>query len=144
SFFQMVGLAEAAVREARVRVATCLAQLGVLIDEHAITINLAPADLRKSGASLDVAIAAALLGALGLVPSAALEGLLLLGELGLDGSIHAVRGVLPQLDGARARGVKRAIVPLDNAREAGLVRGANVYVASTLEEVRAHLAGERE
>ena len=63
AFFQMVGLAEAAVREARVRVASALARLGVLLDEHAITVNLAPADLRKSGAALDLAIAIGVLGA---------------------------------------------------------------------------------
>src|SRR6188768_2798703 len=63
SMFQMVGLAEAAVRESRVRVAAALARLGVLLDEYAITVNLAPADLRKTGASLDLAIAIAILGA---------------------------------------------------------------------------------
>ncbi|MCK6531800.1 MAG: ATP-binding protein [Polyangiaceae bacterium] len=140
-FFQLVGLAEAAVREARVRVASALSRLGVLLDEHAITVNLAPADLKKRGAGLDVAIALALLGAVGRLPAPALAGVLVLGELGLDGSLRPVRGVLPQLLGARARGVRRAIVPASNAREAGLVREMEVLVARQLESIVAYLAG---
>lgn len=141
AFFQLVGLAEAAVREARVRVASALSRLGVLLDEHAVTVNLAPADLRKRGTGLDVAIAVALLGALDRLPPSALDGVLVLGELSLDGGLRAVRGVLPQLEGARARGVRRAIVPLDNAREAGLVRDLEVFVASSLESVLGHFTG---
>src|SRR3954465_13110181 len=105
SFFQMVGLAEAAVREARVRVASALAKLGVLLDEYAITVNLAPADLRKSGAALDVAIAVAVLGAVGSLDPLSASKLLMVGELSLDGTLRPVRGVLPQLDGARSRGL---------------------------------------
>ncbi|MBK7580248.1 MAG: YifB family Mg chelatase-like AAA ATPase [Myxococcales bacterium] len=141
SFFQLVGLAEAAVREARVRVAAALARLGVLLDEHAITVNLAPADLRKRGTGLDLAMALALLGALDELPAPELEGVLVLGELSLEGGLRPVPGVLPQLEGARARGMKRAVVPAKNAREAGLVRGMDVFVASSLAEIREHLTG---
>ena len=143
AFFQMVGLAEAAVREARVRVASSLALLGVLIDEYAVTINLAPADLRKSGAALDVAIAVAVLGAVDKLAPESLAGVMLLGELSLDGRLRPIRGVLPQLEGARLRGVRTAIVPAGNAREAGLVGGIEVRVADRLESVCAHLKGER-
>ena len=142
AFFQLVGLAEAAVREARVRVASALARLGVLLDEHAITVNLAPADLRKRGTSLDVAIAVALLGALDRLPAGALDDVLVLGELSLEGGLRPVRGVLPQLVGARARGIRRVIVPEANAREAGLVRGLDVHVASSLESVVLHFTGQ--
>jgi magnesium chelatase family protein len=135
AFFQLVGLAEAAVREARVRVASALAKFGVLLDEYAITVNLAPADLRKAGAALDVAIAAAVLGAIGRVPSGPLDEVLLLGELALDGSVRPVRGLLPQLQGALGRGFSRAIVPAPNAREAGLVGDLDVRLASTLADV---------
>jgi magnesium chelatase family protein len=144
SFFQMVGLAEAAVREARVRVASALARLGVLLDEYAITVNLAPADVRKSGAALDLAIAAAILGAVGVVPPHALEGVLLVGELSLDGSLRPVRGLLPQLDGARARGVFSAVVPSGNAAEAGLATGITVFRADSLAMLVAHLVDERQ
>lgn len=143
AFFQMVGLAEAAVREARVRVASALAGFGVLLSEYAITVNLAPADLRKTGASLDVAIALATLAAIGALPSGVLESVLVLGELSLEGAIQAVRGVLPQLAGAAARGVREAIVPVGNTREAGLNRAIDVRAASTLADVVAHLRGER-
>lgn len=143
SFFQMVGLAEAAVRESRVRVASALATLGVLLDEYAITVNLAPADLRKSGATLDVAIAMAVLAATRQVPVQALEGILLLGELSLDGAVRSVRGVLPQLHGAAARGVEQVIVPAGNAAEAGLASGLDVRVASSLAEVVAALTSGR-
>lgn len=141
AFFQLVGLAEAAVREARVRVASALARLGVLLDEFAITVNLAPAELRKSGAALDVAMALGVLGAIGRIDGERLSGVLLLGELSLGGEIRPIRGVLPQLEGARLRGTASAIVPAGNAAEAGLVEGIRVHAAESLEQVISHLRG---
>jgi magnesium chelatase family protein len=139
AFFQMVGLAYAAVRESRVRVASALAQFGVLLDEYAITVNLAPADLRKTGSALDLALGVAVLAAVGKVPAASLEGVLFLGELSLDGALRPIRGVLPQLDGARSRGVASAIVPDGNQAEAGLVHDLPVHVAGSVQAVVAHL-----
>jgi magnesium chelatase family protein len=141
AFFQMVGLAEAAVREARVRVASALAGIGVLLDEYAVTVNLAPADLRKTGATLDLAIALGILAALGELPHGALERVLVLGELGLDGSLRPVRGLLPQLEGARQRGLSAAVVPHANAIEAGIVGGLDVRLASNLDGALAYFAG---
>ncbi|MDX2052495.1 MAG: YifB family Mg chelatase-like AAA ATPase [Polyangiaceae bacterium] len=135
SLFQMVGLPEAAVREARVRVASALAGIGVLLDEYAITVNLAPADLRKSGAALDLPLAIAVLTAVHALPEGALAECLLLGELGLDGELRAVRGVLPQVDAARMRGLTQAIVPSPNAKEAGQVLGIDIRAARSLREV---------
>jgi magnesium chelatase family protein len=143
AFFQMVGLAEAAVRESRVRVSGALARLGVLLDEYAITVNLAPADLRKSGAALDVAIAAAVLAAVDVLEPKALEHVLLIGELSLDGLLRPVTGVLPRLDGAERRGIHTAIVPRASSLEAGLSRGVKVLSASTLLEVVQHLQKKR-
>jgi magnesium chelatase family protein len=143
SFFQLVGLAEAAVREARVRVASSLASLDVLLDEYAVTVNLAPADLRKAGATLDLAMALGILVALGRIAEHALDGILLLGELGLDGSLRPVRGLLPQLDGAKRRGLHAAIVPAANAIEAGIARGIDVHLARNLEEVVLHFTRRR-
>ena len=143
SFFQMVGLAYAAVRESRVRVASALSQLDVLLDEYAITVNLAPADLRKTWSALDLALGIAVLAAVGKVPTASLEGVLFLGELSLDGALRPIRGVLPQLDGARARRVRAAIVPEGNRAEAGLIKDLPVYVASSMEGVIAHLNGKK-
>ena len=111
SFFQMVGLAEAAVRESRVRVASALANLGVLLDEYAITVNLAPGDLRKSGAALDLAIAVALLAALGLANAKRCQDIQLCGELSLEGLLLPMRGLLPLLEGAKRHGIQQAVVP---------------------------------
>jgi magnesium chelatase family protein len=139
--FRMVGLPEAPVREARVRIASALATLGVLLDEYAITINLAPADIPKSGAMFDLALALGVLGALGRFSSERLDGTLVLGELSLDGSIQPVRGVLPQLRGVLGRWLHTAIVPAANAVEAGLLRSGRVLAAATLERVLRHFEG---
>ncbi|WP_437680760.1 YifB family Mg chelatase-like AAA ATPase [Sorangium sp. So ce131] len=143
SFFQMVGLAEASVRESRVRVRAALQQLGVELDEYVITVNLAPADLKKSGGAYDLAIAIAALAALGKVPSEGLDRIGLLGELSLSGAVRPVRGVLPALRGAAEQGVLRAIVPQGNAREAASVAGIDVLVAEHLGQVVAHLRGNK-
>ncbi len=140
AFFQMVGLADAAVREARVRVASALSKLGVLLDEFALTVNLAPAGVRKQGAGLDLAIACGVLGAIGRIPQAALANVLLLGELSLDGAVRPVAGVLPRVQGNR---LERAIVPAGNAAEAGLIRGTDIRSAHYLEDVVADLSAER-
>ncbi len=137
--FHLVGLAETSVRESRVRVRSALQQVGIDISEFVITVNLAPADLRKSGGSFDLAIAVASLAALGKIPPAALDGTALLGELSLSGALRPVRGVLPALCGAAARGVTRAIVPASNAREAASVPGISVSVAEHLSEIIGHL-----
>jgi magnesium chelatase family protein len=139
----MVGLAYAAVRESQVRVASALSQLGVLLDEYAITVNLAPADLRKTGSALDLALGVAVLAAVGKVPAASLEGVLFLGELSLDGTLRPIRGVLPQLDGARARGLASAVVPEGNRAEAGLVHELPTFIAESLEAVIGHLNGKK-
>jgi magnesium chelatase family protein len=141
AFFQLVGLAEAAVRESRVRVASALSRLGVLMDEYALTVSLAPADLRKTGAGLDLAIAIAVLGAVGRVPADGTRGLVALGELSIEGLIRPIRGTLPLLEGARRLGMRHAIVPRDNAAEAGFSPGIAVLSAATLDEVVQHLNG---
>jgi magnesium chelatase family protein len=144
AFFQMVGLAEAAVRESRVRVTSALARLGVLLDEFAITVNLAPADLRKSGAVLDLAISLAILTAIHHVDGSGMPKVMLLGELSLDGRLQPIRGVLPLLLGAKREGFRLAIVPSGNRAEAGLVDGLQTFVADDLEGVIEHLTGKRE
>ena len=139
--FELVGLAEAAVRESRVRVKSALAQIGVDLSEYRIVVNLAPADVKKYGSGFDLAIAAAALGALKLVDPAALEGVLFLGELSLAGSVHGVRGVLPKLVGARSHGVKCAVVPKPNEAEAALASGIEAYPVATLAELVTYLRG---
>jgi magnesium chelatase family protein len=140
-FFELVGLAAAAVRESRVRVKAALAQLGVHLGECQIVVSLAPADVRKTGSGFDLALAAAALAALGVVPCESLEGALFVGELSLEGTVHPLRGVLPQLVGARDRGVKRAVVPRANAAEAALVEGLDVRTVGSLAELVEALGG---
>jgi magnesium chelatase family protein len=139
--FQIVGLPEAAVRESRVRVRAALAQLGVELHEYVITVNLAPADLRKTGSSFDLAIAVATLGALGRLPTEGLASAVMLGELSLSGEVRAVRGVLPSLLAAAARGFPTAIVPADNGAEAASVPTIRSLRARHLAAVVGHLAG---
>ena len=143
SSFQLVGLAEAAVRESRVRIASALTRLGVAVDEYALTVSLAPADLRKSGAGLDLAIAVAVLGAVGRIPPERTEGFVIAGELSIDGLVRPVRGILPLLEGARRAGLQRALIPRGNAVEGGFALDMQVFSAVTLEEVVAHFLGER-
>ena len=133
--FELVGLAEAAVRESRVRVKSALAQVGVDLSEYRIVVNLAPADVRKHGSGFDLAIAAATLAATRAVSGEGLGDVLLVGELSLTGAVHPHRGVLPQLLGARARGVRRAIVPLSNEHEAALVSGLDTRTVATLDDL---------
>lgn len=142
--FDLVGLAEVAVRESRVRVKSALAQVGVDLSDYRVLVNLAPADLRKNGSAFDVAIAVAVLAALRRVPEESLAGTMILGELSLSGGIHPVRGVLPYAMGARARRFSRVIVPIANEAEAALVEGIDVLVASHLSELAAALAGDGE
>jgi magnesium chelatase family protein len=139
SMFHLVGLAEASLRESRVRVRAALAQIGVDLGEYVITVNLAPADLRKGGGAFDVAIAVATLAAVGKVPADGLDRVAFLGELSLTGAIRPVRGILPALRGAAARGVTTAVVPRANAREAASVPGIEVRVADHLSELALHL-----
>lgn len=139
--FELVGLAEAAVRESRVRVKSALAGVGVDISEYRVTVNLAPADVKKTGSSFDLAIALGTLVALGVLAEGAIDEVVLLGELSLSGGIQPLRGVVAHLLGAKERGVVRAIVPLANEREASLVDGVEVELASTLAEVVAAFRG---
>jgi magnesium chelatase family protein len=140
-FFELVGLAEAAVRESRVRVKSALALLGIDIGECRIVVNLAPGDMKKTGTGFDLAIAAAVLAALGAAPAEAVAEVLFLGELSLAGTVQPIRGVLPQLLGARQRGVKHAVVARANAAEAALVDGIDVRTAGSLQELLGALGG---
>jgi magnesium chelatase family protein len=141
-FFELVGLAEAAVRESRVRVKSALSQVGVHINECRIVVNLAPADVKKTGSGFDLAIAAAVMGAVGAVPKESLNGILFAGELSLEGTVQPLRGILAQLLGARSRKVKRAIVPNANAAEAALVDGIEVRTVGSLRELVEALRGQ--
>jgi magnesium chelatase family protein len=134
--FSLVGLPDAAVRESRERVRSALSNSGFEFPLRRITANLAPADLRKAGPGLDLAIAAALLGASGQLAGETLAGWCLAGELALDGSIRPVPGVLAMAEAARARGATGIAVAAGNAAEAQLIEGLAVAPLSSLPELR--------
>jgi magnesium chelatase family protein len=143
--FHLEGLPEASMREARVRVRSALQQVGVDLDERDVTVRLEPAITHNgNGGVFDLAIAVAILGALGKVPAMVLDGLVLLGELSLNGYIRPVRGVLPMLRAAMAFGLSRAIVPRSNTAEAAALADMHVRVADQLSAVRDHLLGTQE
>jgi magnesium chelatase family protein len=133
--FHTVGLPDAAVRESRDRVRAAIKNSGYLIPPTFITINLAPADLKKEGAGFDLPIAVGILGAYGALQTDDLSRFLLVGELGLDGSVRPVPGVLPMAILAREKGIPNLILPAANAAEAAVVEGVNVYPVSSLLDV---------
>ncbi|HSY38005.1 MAG TPA: magnesium chelatase domain-containing protein, partial [Polyangia bacterium] len=138
----IVGLADAGVREGRVRIRGALENSGFKLPPRRITVNLAPADLRKDGAAYDVPIAVGMLSAAGVVDAAALTGTLFVGELALDGTLRPVRGVLPIAAWARGQEVRRLIVPPENASEAAAVGGCEVQAPRHLGDLVALLRGE--
>jgi magnesium chelatase family protein len=137
--FMVVGLPQGTVREGRERVATALRNSGHPLPPKRVTVNLAPADIRKDGTALDLPIAVGLLAAAGVIECSALDGWAFLGELGLDGSLRPVRGVLPAAAALAAANVSALVVPARNAAEAGLVTGLRVFGAASLQEVIRHL-----
>jgi magnesium chelatase family protein len=134
--FHTVGLPDAAVRESRDRVRAAIKNSGFDLPPTRITINLAPADLKKEGSGFDLPIAIAILGAYGALHNKELADFLLVGELGLDGTLRAVQGMLPIAVAARTAGIANLVVPASNAREAAVVQGVNVFPVKTLIEVR--------
>jgi magnesium chelatase family protein len=133
--FHTVGLPDAAVRESRDRVRAAIKNSGYLIPPTHITINLAPADLKKEGSGFDLPIAVGILGAYGALRIDDLSRFLLVGELGLDGSVRPIPGMLPIAILAREKGISSLLVPAANAAEAAVVEGVRVYPVSSLLDV---------
>jgi magnesium chelatase family protein len=139
--FATVGLPQGAVREGRERVASAIQNAGLVFPQQRITVNLAPADIRKEGSALDLPIALAVLAASGQVRAGALEGLVACGELALDGALRPVRGAIAMALAARRAGARGLIVPAANLREAAVVAGLDVRGAASIGAVVAHLDG---
>lgn len=140
---QIVGLAQSAVREGRERIRAAAAQLGLHLPGLRITVNLAPADLPKTGAALDLPIMLGILCAKGDLPRKALDGTLAVGELGLDGSLRSIRGALPiALFAAATPRVGRLLLPAANLREATAAEGIAVGGSESLTHILAALNGE--
>lgn len=140
--FTLVGLPDTALSEARDRVRAAVVTSGQAWPQRRVTVNLCPATLPKRGSSFDLAIACALLAAEGVLPPTQLQRTVLLGELGLDGRLRPVRGVLPAVAAAAAAGVHRVVVPESAVGEARLVPGVEVLGLRSLRQLVALLRGE--
>ena len=141
--FTVVGLPAAAVRESKDRVFAAISHQGLQLTGRRVTVNLAPADLHKSGSGFDLPIAIGLLAARGAVSLTALEGTAFVGELGLDGRLRAVRGAVALALGTRNRGHRRLVLPAADLDHASLVSGIDVLGARSLAEVVEGLHGDR-
>jgi magnesium chelatase family protein len=131
----VVGLPDLAVRESRERIRAAITNCGFFFPVHRTTINLAPADVKKEGSAFDLPIAVGILGANGELKREDLGDTLLVGELALDGRVRPVRGALPIAVAARREGLRRVLLPAENAREAAVVQGLDVYPVADLREV---------
>jgi magnesium chelatase family protein len=140
--YHVVGLPDAAVRESRERVRAALLSSQLPFPSSRITVNLAPGGVRKSGSGLELAVALGLLVASDELPAGTLDGVAVLGELGLDGAVRGVPGTLALVDSLARLGTRSVIVPLANAAEASLVRDVRVNAARALGELRACLKEE--
>ncbi len=140
--FSTVGLPDMAVKESKDRVMAAIKNSGYPIPRKKITVNLAPADIRKEGSSFDLPIAIGILSAISQVKPDRLERYVLVGELSLDGTLRPVRGVLPMAVAVRDSGISGFVVPERNVREAAIVDGIEVYPASELRGVVELLNGE--
>lgn len=136
--FDIVGLPDSAVKESRDRVRTAIKNSDLPFPVKRITINLAPADTKKEGASFDLPIALGLLAASMVIPQTELPEYFVTGELSLDGSVRPVNGILPMVYGAWERGLKKCLVPYENMEEAALVEGMEVYPLQNLRELVLH------
>ncbi|MCR5397813.1 MAG: YifB family Mg chelatase-like AAA ATPase [Lachnospiraceae bacterium] len=137
--FEMVGFLGSEVREARERVRTALKNCGFHLPVKRITINILPAGLKKSGSGFDLPIAVALLVSMGVIVNNNFEHVFIVGELGLNGEIHGINGILSMVCGGKDKGMETFIVPMENKKEAKLVPGITVVGVSSLSEVISYL-----
>ena len=139
--FDIVGLPDAAVKESKERVRSAIKNSGFDMPVKKITVNLAPADIKKEGAAYDLPIAVGILYASAQIDGMNTDDYMFVGELSLGGEIRRVNGVLPMVDFARKKGIKNVVVPADNANEAAVAKGVNVLAPRTLAELMRHLNG---
>jgi magnesium chelatase family protein len=133
--FMTVGLPDAAVRESRERIKSAIKNCGLEFPFQNITVNLAPADVKKEGSGFDLSIALGILGTTGVLLKPDLKEYLFLGELALDGGLRPIKGALSIASMARHKGIRKMVVPQENAREAAVVQGVEVYAMRSLPEV---------
>ena len=142
--FNIVGLPETAVKESKERVRAAIKNAGFEFPGDRITINLAPADVRKEGSSFDLPIAIGILTSMGIMKEGVIKDYLIAGELSLDGRIKGIRGVLPIAILAGKEGIKHIIVPRENGPEASIVQGITVYGAEHLLNIVHFFKGDGE
>ena len=141
--FSMVGYLASEVREAQDRVRTALRNSGYALPPKHITVNLAPGDIRKSGTRFDLPIAAAVMASYGYLPQKSLDGIFFAGELGLDGSVQGIHGILSMVIEARRAGCIACMIPWANRKEGAAVQGIAVYGVRHLRELETHLKAEQ-
>ncbi len=141
--FDVVGLPDAAVRESRERVRSAMKNCGLSYPQKRITVNLAPANIKKAGPFYDLPISIGLLVSSGQMESVGLDEYLFLGELSLTGELRPVTGALPMVMCAKEHGIKKVILPPANASEAAVVDGVQIYPANSLAEIVAHFMGQQ-
>ena len=141
--FHMVGYLSSEVKEASERVRTAIRNSGIPMPAKKTVVNLAPATVRKKGASFDLPIALAVLSSMGIFPGEQLRDTLVVGELSLDGSVKEVAGVLPVVMRAREEGFKRCMLPMQNVREGALVKGMEILGVGHLTDACRYLNGEQ-
>lgn len=139
---EMVGLLNSEVREARERVRVALKNSEFQIPPQRITVNISPADIRKEGAAYDLPIALGILIAMEQIKEEVLKDTLVIGELGLDGEVKSVKGILPIMMMAKEKGIKRCILPKENALEGAVIQGIKIVGVSNLTETVAYLMME--
>ncbi len=142
--FDLVGLGDAAIREARERVRSAIKNSGFEFPIRRITMNLSPANLRKEGSSFDLAIALGVISAVGIIDFSKLKNSMFTGELSLDGEIKAVRGILPIAVCARQNGIRYLFLPADNAREASIVKDLIIIPVKNLKDTVSIINGDME
>lgn len=142
--WEMVGLPDTSVKEAKERVKTAIKNSGYEMLSKRIVINLAPADTKKEGSIFDLPIAIGILVDLGEIKNDKLDEIAFIGELSLDGKINRVNGILPMCIEAKKLGIKKLIVPKENAKEAAIVKEMEVLGATTLKQVVMYLNKEKE
>ncbi len=140
--FEMVGFLASEVKEARERVRTALRNSGYALPAKRITINLSPADIKKTGSGFDLPVAVAVLAALGVVPKERTASLLIVGEIGLNGKVQPVKGILPIVAEAKLHGFSHCMVPYENRKEAGIIKDIRITAVRHLKEAIAYLNGD--
>ncbi|WP_250278714.1 YifB family Mg chelatase-like AAA ATPase [[Clostridium] colinum] len=139
--FDIVGLPDSAVKESKDRVRTAIKNSNIIMPVKRITVNLAPANIRKEGPSFDLPIAVGILSCIGVIKEETFKDTMIIGELSLDGTVNHVNGILPMVYTGKQSGIKKYIVPYDNIEEAGLVSGVEIIGIKNLTELIQHLNG---